>query len=120
MESGDNMSAKKTKEIEQQPETITFTLKRLASHPISIITTIILFISLIGIISSNLPFLTTIRGTLTLQQAITSPYHQEYIYLYPTLILNIACISALISNLSKRLSTISKTGYLINIIIFQK
>ena len=101
----------------KEPETIIFNVKRLSSHPISIITTILLFIALIGIISSNLIFLNTIRGTLTLQQATTSTYYYEFIDIYPTLILNIACISAILSNLSKRLRTISKTGYLINIII---
>lgn len=106
----------KTKDNKEQ-ETIIFNVKRLSSHPISIITTIILFIALIGIISSNLIFLNTIRGTLTLQQATTSTYYYEFIDIYPTLILNIACISAILSNLSKRLRTISKTGYLINIII---
>lgn len=106
----------KTKD-NKEPETIIFNVKRLSSHPISIITTIILFIALIGIISSNLIFLNTIRGTLTLQQATTSTYYYEFIDIYPTLILNIACISAILSNLSKRLRTISKTGYLINIII---
>ena len=107
---------KKTKDNKEQ-ETIIFSVKRLSSHPISIITTIILFIALIGIISSNLIFLNTIRGSLTLQQATTSTYYYEFIDIYPTLILNIACISAILSNLSKRLRTISKTGYLINIII---
>lgn len=107
---------KKTKDNKEQ-ETIIFNVKRLSSHPISIITTIILFIALIGIISSNLIFLNTIRGSLTLQQATTSTYYYEFIDIYPTLILNIACISAILSNLSKRLRTISKTGYLINIII---
>lgn len=106
----------KTKDNKEQ-ETIIFNVKRLSSHPISIITTIILFIALIGIISSNLIFLNTIRGSLTLQQATTSTYYYEFIDIYPTLILNIACISAILSNLSKRLRTISKTGYLINIII---
>ena len=106
----------KTKD-NKEPETIIFNVKRLSSHPISIITTIIIFIALIGIISSNLIFLNTIRGTLTLQQATTSTYYYEFIDIYPTLILNIACISAILSNLSKRLRTISKTGYLINIII---
>lgn len=106
----------KTKD-NKEPETIIFNIKRLSSHPISIITTIILFIALIGIISSNLIFLNTIRGSLTLQQATTSTYYYEFIDIYPTLILNIACISAILSNLSKRLRTISKTGYLINIII---
>ena len=106
----------KTKD-NKEPETIIFNVKRLSSHPISIITTILLFIALIGIISSNLIFLNTIRGTLTLQQATTSTYYYEFIDIYPTLILNIACISAILSNLSKRLRTISKTGYLINIII---
>lgn len=106
----------KTKDNKEQ-ETIIFNVKRLSSHPISIITTILLFIALIGIISSNLIFLNTIRGTLTLQQATTSTYYYEFIDIYPTLILNIACISAILSNLSKRLRTISKTGYLINIII---
>ena len=107
---------KKTKDNKEQ-ETIIFNVKRLSSHPISIITTIILFIALIGIISSNLIFLNTIRGSLTLQQATTSTYYYEFIDIYPTLILNIACISAILSNISKRLRTISKTGYLINIII---
>lgn len=107
---------KKTKDNKEQ-ETIIFNVKRLSSHPISIITSIILFIALIGIISSNLIFLNTIRGSLTLQQATTSTYYYEFIDIYPTLILNIACISAILSNLSKRLRTISKTGYLINIII---
>lgn len=106
----------KTKDNKEQ-ETIIFNVKRLSSHPISIITTIILFIALIGITSSNLIFLNTIRGSLTLQQATTSTYYYEFIDIYPTLILNIACISAILSNLSKRLRTISKTGYLINIII---
>jgi len=106
----------KTKD-NKEPETIIFNVKRLSSHPISIITTIILFIALIGITSSNLIFLNTIRGSLTLQQATTSTYYYEFIDIYPTLILNIACISAILSNLSKRLRTISKTGYLINIII---
>lgn len=107
---------KKTKD-NKETETIFFNIKRLSSHPISIITTIILFVALIGIISSNLIFLNTIRGSLTLQQATTSTYYYEFINIYPTLILNIACISAILSNLSKRLRTISKTGYLINIII---
>ena len=107
---------KKTKDNKEQ-ETIIFNVKRLSSHPISIITSIILFIALIGIISSNLIFLNTIRGSLTLQQATTSTYYYEFIDIYPTLILNIACISAILSNLSKRLRTISKTRYLINIII---
>lgn len=90
---------------------------KLVPHPISIIITSILFISLIGFISSNLVFLNTIRGTLTLQQAITSTYYQEYISTYPTIILNIACISCIISCLSKKLNIFSKTGYLINIIV---
>lgn len=101
----------------KEAETISFNQKRLSSHPISIITTILLFISLIGVISSNLVFLNTIRGTFTIQQASNNIYYQEYINLYPLFILNIACISAIISNLSKKLSTIAKTGYLINIII---
>ena len=77
----------KTKDNKEQ-ETIIFNVKRLSSHPISIITTIILFIALIGIISSNLIFLNTIRGSLTLQQATTSTYYYEFIDIYPTLILN--------------------------------
>jgi hypothetical protein len=98
-------------------ESITFNQKKLSSHPISIITTTLLFVALIGVISSNLVFLNTIRGTLTIQQASNNIYYQEYINLYPIIILNIACISAIISNLSKKLTTIAKTGYLINIII---
>lgn len=94
-----------------------FTQKKISSHPISIIITIILFVTLVGIISSNLIFLHTIRGELTLQQASTSIYYQEYINLYPTLILNIACISCILSCLSKKLSLFSKVGYIINIII---
>ena len=98
-------------------ESITFNQKKLSSHPISIITTTLLFVALIGVISSNLVFLNTIRGTLTIQQASNNIYYQEYINLYPIIILNIACISAIISNLSKKLTTMAKTGYLINIII---
>ena len=101
----------------QKPKKIIFNKKRLLSHPISIITTTLLFVALIGITSSNLVFLNTIRGPLTIQQATNSIYYQEYIKSYPIIILNIACISAIISNLSKRCSTIIKTGYIINIII---
>ena len=94
-----------------------FKIKRLVSHPISITIIIILFIVLIGIISSNLIFLKTIRGELTLQQASISTYYQEYITLFPIVILNISCISAIVSCLSKRLTKFSRIGYIINIII---
>lgn len=139
MKSGDNMSLRKCTECghnistkalecpecgspvtideETKKDNILFKLNKLSSHPLSIITTIMLFISLIGVISSNLIFLNTIRGTLTLQQASTSTYYHDYINIYPTLILNIACISCILSCLSKRLSSISKIGYIINIII---
>ena len=96
---------------------VEFNQKKLSSHPFSIIITIMLFILLIGVISSNLIFLNTIRGELTLQQASSSIYYQEYINLYPTLILNIGCISCILSCLSKRLNIFSKIGYLMNIII---
>ncbi len=102
---------------ETKKDYITFKLNKVSSHPLSIILTIMLFISLIGVISSNLTFLNTIRGTLTLQQASASTYYSDYVNLYPTLILNIAFISCLLSCLSKRITSISKLGYLSNIII---
>ena len=104
-------------EEDVQKDNTVFKIKKLSSHPISIITTIMLFISLIAVVSSNLIFLNTIRGNLTLQQATTSTYYSDYVNLYPTLILNIACIAAILSCLSKRLKIISKIGYLTNIII---
>lgn len=94
-----------------------FNLKKITSHPISILITIILFITLLGLVSSNLVFLETIRGELTLQHASSSIYYKEYIQYYPTLILNIACISCIISCMSKKLNLFSKIGYLINIIL---
>ena len=112
------MSKKEQEEtIIEENNYISFTEKKLSSHPVSIITTIILFIALIEIISSNLVFLNTIRGSLTIQQASNNIYYQEYIDFYPLLILNIAFISAIITNISKRLSSILKIGYLANIII---
>lgn len=96
---------------------ISFNVNRLSVSPFSIIISIILFISLVGVISSNLIFLNTIRGSLTLQQASINIYYQEYIELYPTIILNIAFISIILSCISKRFNTISKVGYLINMII---
>ena len=61
-------------------ELVEFNQKKLSSHPFSIVITIMLFVFLIGVISSNLIFLNTIRGALTLQQASTSIYYQEYSY----------------------------------------
>ena len=90
---------------------------KLIAHPLSIIVTTLLFVILVGLISSNLVFLNTIRGELTLQQATISTYYQEYINIYPTLIINVACISCIVSCLSKKLNLFAKIGYLINIII---
>mgnify|MGYP003305323855 CR=1 FL=1 len=101
----------------EQNSYVVFGEKKLSSHPVSIIFTIILFVFLIGVISSDLIFLNTIRGAFTIQQASNNVYYQEYINLYPILILNIAFVSAIISNISKRLTSIAKVGYLSNIII---
>lgn len=90
---------------------------KLIAHPLSIIVTTLLFVILVGLISSNLVFLNTIRGELTLQQATISTYYQEYINTYPTIIINVACISCIVSCLSKKLNLFAKIGYLINIII---
>lgn len=90
---------------------------KLISHPLSIIVTTLLFVTLLGLISSNLVFLNTIRGEITLQQATMSSYYQEYINTYPTIIINVACISCIVSCLSKKLNIFAKLGYLINIII---
>ncbi len=84
--------------------------------PITIIIYIVLFISLLIIVSSDLIFLKTIRGELTLQQVQFSDiYHPLIIYL-PTIIINMSFICSVLNILSRKLYKLSKIGYLLNIL----
>lgn len=78
---------------------------------------IIVFLSMLCLISSNLVFLNTIKAEYTIQQIQYSINYEGIISLYPSIIINITFIACLLSILSKRFFKLSKLLYIFNIII---
>ena len=87
---------------------------------ISIITYIIyiiVFLSILFLISSDTLFLKTIKSEYTIQQIQFSKTYEGIISLYPSIIVNLTFIGCILSIISKKTFKLSKIPYILNIII---
>lgn len=102
---------------ENKKDLIKTTIKKEKTTIITTILYIIVFLTIITIVSSNLTFLKTIRTTLTLQQVQFSETYKGFISLYSSLITNITFIACILTILSKKYFKLSKILFIINNLI---
>lgn len=98
-------------------DTINLKVHKEKTSLITYIIYIIVFLSTLVLISSNLIFLNTIKAEYTIQQIQFSTSYEGIISLYPSIIVNITFISCLLAILSRRFFKLSKLLYILNIII---
>ena len=103
--------------LNNKKELITIKVHKEKTSIITYIIYILVFLSTLLLISSNLVFLKTIRSEYTLQQIQFSTNYEGIISLYPSIIVNITFIACILTILSKRFFKYTKILYIINILI---
>ncbi len=92
------------------------TVKKEKTPIITYIIYILVFLSILILVSSDTIFLKTIKSEYTIQQIQFSTIYEGIISLFPSIIVNITFISCLLTVLSRRFFKLSKLLYIFNII----
>ncbi len=103
--------------LNSKKDLITMKVNKEKTSIITYLIYIIVFLSILFLVSSNFIFLKTIRSEYTLQQIQFSTSYEGIISLYPSIIVNLTFIASLLAILSRKTFKLSKIPYFLNIII---